>query len=111
MEGHLIMETVLDQQLSVVCCGCKHTIKSVKVLKSMKSMNSFGPIAPNPAINGITTLHGLPLNVKWKVRDLAGRMIQIGEGVSINFSGFSEGMFLIETEKWGTKKSALKLRF
>ncbi len=64
-------------------------------------------IAPNPAINGITTLHGLPLNVKWKVRDLAGRMIQIGEGVSINFSGFSEGMFLIETEKWGTKRVLL----
>ena len=64
-------------------------------------------IAPNPAINGITTLHGLPLNVKWKVRDLAGRIIQIGEGVSINFSGFSEGMFLIETEKWGTKRVLL----
>ena len=64
-------------------------------------------IAPNPAINGTTTLHGLPLNVKWKVRDLAGRMIQIGEGVSINFSGFSEGMFFIETEKWGTKRVLL----
>ena len=64
-------------------------------------------IAPNPAINGTTTLHGLPLNVRWKVRDLAGRIIQVGEGVSINFSGFSEGMFLIETEKWGTKRVLL----
>ena len=64
-------------------------------------------IAPNPAINGTTTLHGLPLNVRWKVRDLAGRIIQVGEGVSINFSGFSEGMFFIETEKWGTKRVLL----
>ena len=64
-------------------------------------------IAPNPAINGTITLHGLPLNVKWKVRDLAGRIIQIGDGLSINFSGFSEGMFFIETEKWGTKRVLL----
>jgi hypothetical protein len=64
-------------------------------------------IAPNPAINGITTLHGLPLNVRWKVRDIAGRIIQIGEGISINFSEFSEGMFFIETEKWGTKRVLL----
>ena len=64
-------------------------------------------IAPNPAINGTTTLHGLPLNVRWKVRDLAGRIVQVGEGVSINFSGFSEGMFLVETEKWGIKRVLL----
>jgi hypothetical protein len=64
-------------------------------------------IAPNPAINGITTLHGLPFNARWKVRDIAGRIIQIGEGVSINFSGISEGVFFIETEKWGTKRVLL----
>ena len=64
-------------------------------------------ISPNPSNAGTITLQGLPENVIWNVRDLAGRVVQVGEGPSINFSGYSEGVFLIETHKWGTKRVLL----
>jgi hypothetical protein len=64
-------------------------------------------IAPNPVRNGITTLQGLPTDIRWKVRDLAGRIIQIGDGLSINFLGCSEGMYFVEIEKWGIKRVLL----
>ena len=64
-------------------------------------------IAPNPARNGITTLHGLPTDIRWKVRDLAGRIIQIGDGLSINFLGCSEGMYFVEIENRGIKRVLL----
>ena len=61
-------------------------------------------IAPNPAVNGTTTLIGLPSDVKWSVKDISGRIIQSGQGVDVHFSNCSEGIYFISTDRWGTQR-------
>mgnify|MGYP006146654309 FL=1 len=61
-------------------------------------------IVPNPAVNGTTTLIGLPSDVKWAVKDISGRIIQSGQGVDVHFSNCSEGIYFISTDSWGTQR-------
>ena len=61
-------------------------------------------VIPNPAIDGYTTLNGLPQNVTWNLRDVSGRIIESGNGSSINLGDCSPGIYFIETEGYGTKR-------
>ncbi|PCJ80218.1 MAG: hypothetical protein COA49_09565 [Bacteroidetes bacterium] len=61
-------------------------------------------INPNPAVNGISTLKGLPINTSWDLRDISGRLISRGTGTKIDFTGLPEGVYFVQTNGWGTKK-------
>jgi hypothetical protein len=61
-------------------------------------------IAPNPIVKGNTTIIGLPSNVSWHIIDITGRTISSGAGIEVNFLEYSEGIYFIKTDGWGTKR-------
>ena len=61
-------------------------------------------IIPNPAINGHTTISGLPLDVAWNLRDISGRILESGNESNITLGECSPGVYFIETEGYGTKR-------
>jgi hypothetical protein len=61
-------------------------------------------IAPNPSVNGITVISGLPTSVKWNVVDITGRTIHSGTGLHVDFTSNAEGIYFIKTDNWGMKR-------
>ena len=65
--------------------------------------NSTWALAPNPAINGSTTILGAPINARWTVRDISGRIISTGTTNTVEL-GTTSGIYFVELEGHGVKK-------
>ena len=65
--------------------------------------NSTWALAPNPAINGSTTILGAPINARWTVRDISGRIISTGTTNTVEL-GTTSGIYFLELEGHGVKK-------
>jgi hypothetical protein len=60
-------------------------------------------MAPNPAVDGYTTLVGVGSNAVWNVRDITGRIISTGTGARVELSGL-RGVYFVEVEGRGTQR-------
>lgn len=60
-------------------------------------------IAPNPTVQGRTSILGLPSNTQWRVRDITGRIISTGTTTTVEI-GEKHGIYFIEVEGHGTVK-------
>ena len=65
--------------------------------------NSTWALAPNPAINGSTTILGAPIKARWTVRDISGRIISTGTTNTVEL-GTTSGIYFVELEGHGVKK-------
>tara|TARA_B100001564_G_scaffold357986_1_gene375523 strand:+ start:12 stop:1409 length:1398 start_codon:yes stop_codon:yes gene_type:complete len=80
-----------------------HTDCVSESVAEFASGKSSWSIAPNPALNGSTIILGGPINARWTVRDISGRMIATGTSNTIEL-GTTSGIYFIELEGNGIKR-------
>jgi pimeloyl-ACP methyl ester carboxylesterase len=65
--------------------------------------HSAWTLAPNPAMEGYTTLLGVESSTVWHLRDITGRIVSTGTGAQVELTGL-RGVYFVQVEGRGTQR-------